>query len=95
MLDMRRRNFITLVGGATTAWPVMARAQQPEGMRRLAVLLPLAAGEPPVRIAAFLQGLRELGWADGLNVQIDYRWGEAMPKSFASTRRNWSRSYRT
>ena len=46
-------------------------------MRRIGVLLPLAAGDPqsPVRIAAFLQGLRELGWSDGRNVQIDYRWG--------------------
>ena len=74
---MIRREFITLIGGGAAAWPLVARAQQSERMRRIGVLLPLAAGDPqsPVRIAAFLQGLRELGWADGRNVQIDYRWG--------------------
>ena len=75
---MRRREFITLIGGAAAAtWSAVARAQQGERMRRIGVLMPLAAGDPqsPVRIAAFLQGLRELGWADGRNVQIDYRWG--------------------
>ena len=74
---IQRREFVTLVGGAAVAWPLTAHAQQPERVRRIGVLLPLAAGDPqsPVRIAAFLQGLRELGWADGRNVQIDYRWG--------------------
>ncbi len=73
---MRRREFITLLGGAAVAWPLTARAQQPGGMQRIGVLIPLAADDPEAkaRIAAFLQGLRELGWADGRNVRIEYRW---------------------
>jgi putative ABC transport system substrate-binding protein len=74
---MRRREFITLLGGAA-AWPVAAWAQQPEQMRRIGVLMSLAAddAETPVRVAAFLQGLQQLGWTDGRNVRIDYRWGD-------------------
>src|SRR6202048_2558460 len=73
--DMRRREFISLLGGAA-AWPLGARAQQSEKMRRIGVLMNLAAddSEGQARIAAFVQGLRELGWADGRNVRIDYRW---------------------
>jgi putative tryptophan/tyrosine transport system substrate-binding protein len=72
---MRRREFITFIGGAA-AWPFAACAQQPGGMQRIGVLIPLAADDPEAkaRIAAFLQGLRELGWADGRNVRIEYRW---------------------
>ena len=70
---MRRRDFITLLGGAAT-WPLAARAQ-PERMRRIGVLMSLAADDPEAiaRMAAFVQGLQELGWTDGRNVQIDYR----------------------
>jgi putative tryptophan/tyrosine transport system substrate-binding protein len=73
---MKRREFITLVGGAL-AWPLNARAQQPERMRRIGVLLGFAADDPesPVRMGAFLQGLQQLGWTDGRNVRIDTRWG--------------------
>src|SRR5262245_8110052 len=73
---MRRREFITLIGGAAT-WPMAARAQQGQQMRRIGVLMPMAADDPlsPIRIAAFLLGLRELGWTDGRNVRIDCRWG--------------------
>jgi putative tryptophan/tyrosine transport system substrate-binding protein len=74
---MRRREFITLLGGgAVTAWPLVARAQQAERVRRIGVLIPLAADDPEVkaRIAAFQQGLQELGWVDGSNVRIDYRY---------------------
>ena len=73
---MRRREFIALVGGAA-AWPVVARAQQPERMRRIGVLLPFAEDYPEsqVRIAAFEQKLQQLSWTDGRNVRIDYRWG--------------------
>ena len=76
MFDMRRREFITLVGGAVVAWPLTARAQQSGGMRRVGVLMNLAADDPEgqARIAAFLQGLQQLGWADGRNVRIDTRW---------------------
>jgi putative ABC transport system substrate-binding protein len=72
---VRRREFITLVGGAT-AWPFVARAQQPEHMRRVGVLMNTAADDPvgQTRIAAFLQGLQQLGWSVGRNVQIDTRW---------------------
>ena len=73
---MRRREFITLIGGAA-AWPLVARAQQGERVRRIGVLMNLSADDPegPPRIAAFSQTLRQLGWTVGHNVQIDYRWG--------------------
>jgi putative ABC transport system substrate-binding protein len=77
---MRRREFITLLGGAAAAWPLAARAQS-ERMRRIGVLTPFAAddSESMARIAAFLQGLGELGWAVGRNVRIDYRWSAGDP----------------
>src|SRR5258708_39930467 len=76
MSDMRPREFISLIGGAV-GWPLAARAQQPERMRRIAVLLQTAEGDPQARIevAAFLRGLQELGWSEGRNVRIDTRWG--------------------
>jgi putative ABC transport system substrate-binding protein len=76
MLDPRRRQFLTLLGGAAAAWPFAARAQQRERMRRIGALMALAADDPeaPVRVAAFAQGLQELGWTVGGNVRIDYRW---------------------
>jgi len=72
---MKRREFITLIGGAA-AWPVAARAQQGERMRRIGVLAAIAADEPEAqaRNASFLQRLGELGWTVGRNVRIDYRW---------------------
>jgi putative tryptophan/tyrosine transport system substrate-binding protein len=78
---MRRRKFITLLGGAA-AWPVAAFAQQRERMRRIGVLVPNAADDPEsmARNAAFLQGLQELGWTVGRNVQIDYRWTQGDPE---------------
>jgi putative ABC transport system substrate-binding protein len=76
---MRRREFIALLGGAATALPLPARAQQVERMRRIGVLMATAESDPEDQrnIKAFLQGLQELGWAHGLNVQIEYRWGGA------------------
>src|SRR5262252_7389220 len=76
MLDLGRRRFITLLGGAAAAWPLAARAQQSDRMRRIGVLMNLAAddAEGQARIAAFVQALRRLGWSDGRNVRIDYRW---------------------
>ena len=73
---MRRREFITLLGGAA-AWPLPARAQQPERMRRVGVLMSTRADHPEsqMRLAAFLQGLQEFGWAVGRNVRIDIQWG--------------------
>jgi ABC-type uncharacterized transport system substrate-binding protein len=71
-----RRHFITLLGGAAAVWPLAARAQQPERMRRIGVLMHTGADEPEAqaRLAAFMQGLQELGWAVGRNMRIDYRW---------------------
>jgi len=73
---MKRREFITLIGGAT-AWPVVAGAQQGERMRRIGVLMGADADEPEThgRFAAFVQGLQQLGWTDGRNVRIDVLWG--------------------
>jgi len=71
---MRRREFITLLGGAA-AWPLAARGQQRKAMRRIGVLMPYAAKDPQTQgNAAFLRGLLQLGWSVGDNVQIDYRW---------------------
>jgi putative tryptophan/tyrosine transport system substrate-binding protein len=72
---MRRREFITLIGGAAAAWPLAARAQQTERVRRIGVLTGIA-NEPDTqaRHAAFLQELRQLGWTEGRNVRIDARW---------------------
>ena len=74
---MKRREFITALGGAAIAWPPVARGQQAGGMRRIGVLSNLASDdqEAQTRNAAFLQGLQELGWTVGRNVRIDYRWG--------------------
>ena len=82
---MRRREFISLLGGAAAAvWPLAARAQQGERMRRIGVLMNLAADDPqsPVRIATFLLGLQESGWTDGRNLRIDYRWGAGDPDRY-------------
>ena len=77
---MRRREFISLLGGgAVAAWPLVARAQQPERVRRIGVLMYLAAddAEGQARLAAFTQALKQLGWSDGRNLGIDTRWATA------------------
>jgi putative ABC transport system substrate-binding protein len=81
---MRRREFITLLGSAAAAWPLAARAQQRERTRRIGVLMNLASddAEGQARLAAFLQGLQEAGWAVGRNMRIDLRWGGGDPESF-------------
>ncbi len=73
---MKRREFITLLGGTAVVWPLAVRAQQPEQVRRIGVLMNRAADdqEVPSRVAAFAQGLAELGWTIGRNVRIEYRW---------------------
>jgi putative ABC transport system substrate-binding protein len=74
---LRRREFFTLIGSAAAVWPLAAHAQQPDRMRRIGVLMTSAADEPEsqANLAAFAQGLQELGWTVGRNVRIDYRWG--------------------
>src|SRR5262249_41928606 len=78
---MRRREFITLVGTAV-AWPVVARGQQSEQMRRIGVLMLFAKDNPETqaRITAFLQGLQKLGWIEGRNLKIEYGWGRGDPE---------------
>jgi putative ABC transport system substrate-binding protein len=73
---MRRRDFMTFLGGAAATWPLAARAQQNDRVRRIGVLMPFAANDPEARrsMDAFLQRLQELGWVTGRNLQIDYRW---------------------
>jgi len=70
---VKRRDFITLLGGSVAAWPLKAAAQQRERMRRIGVLLPATADDPEfqARVGAFLQELQQLGWSIGRNVRID------------------------
>ena len=72
---MKRRTFITLLGGAAAAWPLAARGQQPERMRRVGVLSGFPADDPEMvaRMATFRQAMQEQGWSEGRNLQIDYR----------------------
>ena len=71
---IRRREFISLLGGAATAWPVVVRAQRGDRVRRIGVLIPEDENDPMVKVSAFTQALADLGWADGRNVRIDLRW---------------------
>src|SRR5262249_57495894 len=85
---MKRREFISLLGGTAVAWPLSARAQQ-DRVRRIGVLMNLAANDPEgqARVAAFVQALRQLGWTDGANARIDYRWSggdEARVRGYAA-----------
>ena len=93
---MRRREFLNLVIGVA-AWPLAARAQQHERTRRIGVLMSLAADdkEGQARVDAFMQGLRELGWIDGRNVQIDIRWAAGGDRVRHNTLRNWLRYRQT
>ena len=88
-----RRKFLATLGGAAS-WPLAARAQQAERVRRVGVLMPMGADSPvgQARLAAFLQGLQQFGWAVGRNLRIDLRWAAGEVDALASTRRNWWRS---
>src|SRR5262245_63363260 len=81
---MNRRQFVSLLGGAAVAWPITAGAQQPKPMRRIGALMNLAAEDPEAagRVAAFAQGLGELGWTIGRNVRIDARWAAGNAENF-------------
>ena len=78
---MERREFITLLGGAAAAWPIAVRAQQSDRMRRLGVLMAVAESDADARkgISILQESLQKLGWKDGNNIRIDYRWGNANP----------------
>ena len=93
---MKRRAFITLLGGTAATWPLAARAQQSERMRRIGVLCIPVRTSRRHRPASprSCKGSRKLGWAVGRNMRIDYRWSEAMPRACANMRQNWSRSVR-
>jgi putative tryptophan/tyrosine transport system substrate-binding protein len=76
---MKRREFITVIGGAAASWPLAARAQQPERIKRIGVLIGAIETDPEsqARIVAFKEGLQAVGWTDGRNVHIDYRFSSA------------------
>jgi putative tryptophan/tyrosine transport system substrate-binding protein len=80
--QLKRREFITLLGGTAAAWPLAARTQQPAGMRRIGVLMAFAENdtEAQANITAFRQSLEKVGWIEGRNLAIDYRWGDADPE---------------
>ena len=90
MSPMNRRSMLGLLGGVAASrlsWPLAARAQQPERMRRIGMLLGFGENEPEgrSRIAAFRQGMQELGWAEGRNLQIEYRWATGIDRIRSST----------
>ena len=78
---MKRRTFITLLGGAAAAWPLAARAQQPERMRRLGILMAFDENDLEAKgwLSIFRQGLAELGWTDGRNLRTEVRWAAGNP----------------
>ena len=86
MSGMGRREFVALLGGAAAAWPLAARAQQPERIRVIGVLISTAADDPEgqARLTAFAQGLQELGWSVGRNLRIDYRWAAGQVDRYRS-----------
>src|SRR5262252_10960735 len=77
-----RRHLLTLLGGAVVAWPLAARAQQSERMRRIGMLTPYASDDPAeqTNFLAFAQALAQLGWIDGRNARVDIRWGAGDPE---------------
>jgi putative tryptophan/tyrosine transport system substrate-binding protein len=86
---VKRRDFITLLGGAAAAWPLAARAQQAARMRRIGVLMGYAESDPEAQtlVQTFHQALRGLGWRDGENLQIEYRWGAGEPAQIQAVAR--------
>ena len=87
---MRRREFITLVGG-TAAWPLAVRAQQPAKMPTIGYLAPTTPAVESQRVAAFVQRLRELGWIEGRTIAIEYRWAEGRSERFTEIAAEFAR----
>jgi putative ABC transport system substrate-binding protein len=87
---MRRREFITLLGGAAAAWPLAARAQQDDRVRRIGVLMSYAKSDPDggVFVAAFREGLQQLGWLEGRDIRIDDRWARSTSRRCSDLRRS-------
>ena len=94
---MRRREFITIIGWTAAAWLFAARAQQTDRVRRIGVLMSLSADDPEAkaRIAAFVQGLQELGWTDGRNLRIQTVGRREDMLKVANTLQNWLHWHRT
>jgi putative ABC transport system substrate-binding protein len=92
---MRRREFITLLGGATVAWPLMTRAQQTGRVRRIGVLMGYAESDSDAqaKVTAFQEGLQKLGWEEGRNIRIDTRW-PIVNKSLRHVLDQWKKAKR-
>ena len=94
---MKRREFITLLGGAAATWPFAARGQQADRVHRIAVLMNWSESDPEAqaRVAAFEQTLKQIGWRDGHNIRIDYRWTDGnLVQAQESARPSWCISHR-
>jgi hypothetical protein len=94
---MRRRDFLGVVGGAAAAWPLAARAQQPERVRRIGVFAGLTESDASVQpmVAAFRGALAKLGWTEGSNVLIEYHWGGGDADKMRRQAAHWQRSRQT
>ena len=89
---MRRRDFMKIIGSVAANWPIAAEAQQTQRKRRIGVFMSAPPEDPrtQAQTAALLQGLQELGWTVGRNVQLEWRWYVANDIALERTRRNWS-----
>ena len=93
-VNIGRRELIAALGSATAAWPLAARAQQhAERVRRIGVLIAIAGDrEGQARVTALKEGLQELGWTEGRNIEIETRFGGGTPAAYGLTQQNWWRS---
>ena len=91
---MRRRHVLSLLGGAAVSWPLRARAQQSERVRRIGVLMHVAESDPVYQdwVASFRDALAKLGWIEGRNLRINYCWAATTPASGRPTRQNLDRT---
>ena len=91
---MRRRHVLSLLGGAAVSWPLRARAQQSERVRRIGVLMHVAESDPVYQdwVASFRDALAKLGWIEGRNLRINYCWAATTPASCRPTRQNLDRT---